>query len=122
MRDVERMNLRDTYCRIYRCSDEEFVDRMFWQTLYPHARPLALLLYFTRPTFFYRERELLESLADVTDESQVDRELSYFNRLRTTSWTKARARIRISTRRVRYIGVSCLRLAQRSREHGPLAI
>jgi hypothetical protein len=82
---------------------------------------MAAMMFVGKPVFFATDRELISSLGRLETEQDVDEELEFYNARRPLHWTKSRIRLRVSTRRLRYVATSCLRLAAMSRS-GRLAV
>ncbi len=78
------------------------MDRVLQLSLHRRARLLRPLLVAMQHDYFAPDRELVLALADVTRMAQVEAEIrEYVTDHRNANWLRGRAKLRISTRRVR---------------------
>lgn len=90
------------FCAVHGCAPAEASDRLFRNSLYPHARLIAFVTGGLRSHYFAPERELLEALAHVKSSQQLSDEIrDYISNPANRSWWRRTARIRLSTQRLR---------------------
>ncbi len=96
---------RQLYCEKNCCAEQLFHRRLFWECLYPHARPIAaLLLLFNRRQYFVADDALLASVADAVTMRRVREEVrDYFWDSNNRGWLRRGAKIRVSGQRLKNI-------------------
>ena len=104
---VDQKTLRDAFCRKQACSDEDFLRRAFWRTLYPQAWPLALLAGH-RAERFSADRALIAYCGRLTSLHQIDAELAEFSALVNRSFVRRSCRLRVSGRRLKKLAAEYL--------------
>jgi hypothetical protein len=115
------LTLQEVYCLVHSCDPDEFVDHLFWRSLYPHALPFALSINLLNPDYFRFERELIGTLGSASSQPQLDAELAHFNNRRVLSWSRGPAHIRLSTERLARIASSYLNLVPSGSPIRPMA-
>ena len=96
------MMFKEIYCAETGCPETDFVRRVFWQCLHPHARWVAPLIDATSPHFFAADRELIELVGRLRSTDQLQSEIRDFvTDDRNRHWWRRRAQLRVSTQRLR---------------------
>jgi hypothetical protein len=96
----------ELYCTKTGCAPHEFSRRVFWRTLHRRAVPLAPLLLLS--DYFESDRTLISACARATRMKQICEEIHdqssdpHYRR-----WLRQRAKLRISTRRLRALAETC---------------
>ena len=117
---------REKFCADQKCSTEQFVSRVFWRTLYPHARLLApIILLFRRP-FFEADRVLISCAGDACDLRRIREDVrDFFWDSNNRGWLRRRINIRVSGQKLKDLardylpeGVSVPPFPPRSRPSG----
>ena len=107
---------QESYCADGDCPDAHFVDRVLGRCLHWRARMLRPLLDLMQPDHFAPDRELVEQVGRVRGLAQLDQEIrDYVTDHRNASWVRGRAKIRISTRRLRMLARSYLSPMEKTR-------
>lgn len=97
------------FCADYRCSEEEFVNRLLGRCLHGKAGLLRPVLSRIRPDYFAADKELVSAIAQCSRLAQVEAEIGDFVAdHRNASWLRGGLRVRISTRSLRSLARSCL--------------
>ncbi len=84
------------------CPREDYEQKAFWQCLYRHAIPVALVLQKFKPEIFREDMEMLREISDVRDARVLKAELDRFygRNLRDRSRLRRILLIRVSAGRV----------------------
>jgi hypothetical protein len=93
---------KEAFCEAFSCSSEQYEERVFWQSIYLHAKVPALLLWGRRATFFKEDLDLLREVANVDCHEVFRMEINRFfgrNR-REGSWVRRGFGIRISGKKL----------------------
>jgi len=101
-----KATLAELYCARHHCPPAQFRRRIFWRTLHRHAVPFAPLLLLG--DYFKSDRALIDACARTTGMRQVheetrDQPVHPYHGL----WLHRRAKLRISTQRLRRLAASC---------------
>jgi hypothetical protein len=92
----------EIYCQRHRCDRAEFVTRIFWRTLYPHARIIAPLILLLDRDYFSADRALILGVADAATMQRVREEVrEYYWDSSNRGWLRRNAHIRISGQRLK---------------------
>lgn len=103
-------NFRTAFCAHARCADAAFERTLFWQGLYRHAVPLALLIRWFAPNFFRPDEEFIRfvgadaSLAEVEEDME---RFEYGNRVQP-HWLRTGLLIRVNQARIAALARTCL--------------
>jgi hypothetical protein len=99
-------NFRAVFCREFRCQPAKFQDKVFWMTVFPHAKPVALFLRLVYPSFFDIERDFIGDVGQTEHASMFRDEIDIYhgNNLRTRSVLRNKLMIRISGTRMKRLG------------------
>ena len=97
----------EAFCRNHDCRDEDFLRRVFWQTIYPHARVVVLLRGF-RAECFAVDRALLDYCGRLTSLRQIDAELAEFSNFGNRGFARRVCRLRVSGRRLKKLAAAHL--------------
>ena len=91
------------YCQRHGCSPAQFTEQVFWRCLPPLARlALPSLIAMFNPIYFSPDHELIQAAGRADNMSQIDHQIMEFqDDSRNDDWWRRRARVRISTRRLR---------------------
>jgi hypothetical protein len=96
---------QDKFCRKNSCPKKEFVQRVFWLSLYPHAvivAPAFMLLHDKYSAYFDLERELISAVGQATDMGIIrERVREYYWDSNNRGWLRRICRIRISGERLK---------------------
>jgi hypothetical protein len=93
---------RDLFCAHEHCPLDKFVERVFWKTLYPHARLFAPLILVLHYPFFEADRCLISSAGDATTMKRVREEVrDYFWDSNNRGWLRRSANLRVSGQRLK---------------------
>ena len=94
----------DTYCDQHRCSRAQFVTRVFWRALYPHARLVAPLILLVNRDYFSADRALILGVAAATSMQRVREEVrDYYSDSSNRGWLRHVLGIRVSGQRLKNI-------------------
>jgi hypothetical protein len=66
-----RRNFKTAFCARFECSQDNFEQRVFWKTMHPEARPVALLIRLLRPKFFQSDLDCIRNLAGADTKQEV---------------------------------------------------
>lgn len=107
---------KEAVCAKFGCAPEQYVQTVFFHTLYDHARwPARLLLRFD-PKFFRDDFDLIESLAPLKAYCPIRREINYFRELyRPHGPLRGDLHIRVSSAKLRALAQELLPV---QRKHG----
>lgn len=95
-------NFRERFCAQRHCPKDQFVQRAFWRTLYPHARLVAPVILLLRPGFFEADRSLIESAGEATDMRRIREDVrDFFWDSNNRGWLRRRLNIRVSGQKLR---------------------
>lgn len=103
----EKPTFSSAYCLNRRCSADRYDRRVFWQTLYPHARVIAFFLGF-RAECFSADRGLISYCGRLTSVAAIEKELAEFAGFPNRGFLRRVCRIRVSGRRLKKLAVQCL--------------
>jgi len=94
--------IREIYCTTENCPESEFETRLFWRSLPPWLRPIALGVWWGGRHYFQPDIELLAAIGRAGTERELESEIAEFRRDgRNATFWRRRLRLRISTRRLR---------------------
>jgi len=103
------LTIATLYCNQYFLQSERFVGSLFFKTLYPHARCVALLLILLAPDVFASDKDFLRKVGLVeTMGEYAEVENSYRRVVNHFSPIRSRLRLRVSVRRIRHVVESLL--------------
>lgn len=105
--DTEKETFLDAYCRLHSCAETMFLQRIFWQAMYPHARLVALVCG-RRADCFEADRALIAYCGRLTSLRQIDQELQEFASLRNRGFLRRQCRMRVSGRRLKRLAAGCV--------------
>src|SRR5947207_7513287 len=71
-------SFKTDFFRLVKCSEDEYLERVFWKCLYRHALPFALPLFRLKASIFREDFDLLRDLAAATSMKEVIGELNRF--------------------------------------------
>jgi|ERR1019366_9483555 hypothetical protein len=95
-------SFQELFCEQQRCNDGQFVRKVFWRSLYPHAWPFVPLLGGFGSDYFAADRELIACVGRVTTVSQLQTEIvDFFLDANNRGWFRQRIRVRVSTTRLK---------------------
>jgi hypothetical protein len=93
---------REIYCERHRCPPDKFTRRIFWRTLYPHARLVAPLILLFNYEFFSADRALIVYAGDALSVAQVRDEVrDFFWDSNNRRWLRGALRLRVSGERLK---------------------
>ncbi len=96
------MTLAEAYRRTTGVSEARVARRMFWSCLHRRAIPLVPVLSTLFPGYFLPEAQLLAQVGRARSLAAVDEEIRVFRHQdENQGWLRRRARLRLSTRRLR---------------------
>jgi hypothetical protein len=73
------MTFKNAFCRERNCLVDDFVEKVFWQCLYPHAWPLAWIMrLLLMRRFFQSDFELITSVGESSSMEEVLADISAF--------------------------------------------
>ena len=94
----------EKYCAARGCRREEFIPHLFRRSLHRHALLLALVVAAVRHNHFAPDQELIGLAGRARTMRELDDERRDFRHdARNRHWWRTRARLRVSTRRLRRI-------------------
>jgi hypothetical protein len=104
--DPNANNFRAAFCREFHCPPAKFHDRVFWMTVFPHAKPVALLLRIFYPSYFDIESDFIGDIGQTEHATMFRDEIDIYhgNNLRTRSVLRNKFLIRISGTRMKQLG------------------
>lgn len=97
-----KLDFRTAFCRVYKCSAEEFSRRAFFRALHLRALPFAGLLTWLHPRFFRNDLMLIDEVALATSRNQCLSALQGYRQdcHMTGGFFHTKCRIRISGKRL----------------------
>jgi len=91
----------ERFCAAHRCREDEFVEKVFWQCIYPHAIGLVPFLGGWRSEHFSADRDLIAGAGSATRMEQVREEVRDFIMSRDNRGAlRQHLRIRVSAKRL----------------------
>lgn len=102
---------RRSYCARHRCTDSTFDGAVFWQGLYRHAVPLALVIRRVAPGFFRDDEEFIRFVGDDASMAEIEEDVerfAYGNRVRR-HWLRTGLRIQVDPSRIAALAKECLK-------------
>ena len=95
-------DFKSLFCKEFGCSPRRFEKKLFWQTMNPDMKPIALLLRCIRPGFFRRDFEYIRLLGAARTKADIVRIVNPlpFDPSFNGGFLRGFLRIRISARRV----------------------
>lgn len=103
---------QEKYCAARGCRGDEFVPQIFWRALHRHALVIAPVAATMDRDYFALDRELIAVVGRARTMGELDEELRDFRHdERNHHWWRMRARLRLSTRRLRRIAGTYLAAA-----------
>lgn len=102
--------LKRAFCWKHLCTESECATRLFWRTLHPHAKPVAILLYLIHPRFFAEDFDFIENVLTAASRNDVKAEINSFALLNNLNEYTLRnlLRLRVSARRLKAIASDLL--------------
>jgi hypothetical protein len=105
----EKKTLQELHCAWCGCPAPAFERRVFWTCLPWHARLLVPVVGLVWRDYFSVDRELIRACGSVRSMGQLNEELAeYVVDHRNRGWWRRRARVRVSTQRLRRLARSHL--------------
>jgi hypothetical protein len=106
---VKPKTLKELHCAWCGWPEPAFERRVFWTCLPWHARLLAPVVGLVWRDFFLVDHELIRSCGSARSMGQLNEELAdYVVDRRNRGWWRRRARVRVSTQRLRRLARSHL--------------
>jgi hypothetical protein len=95
-------DFRELFCTRFKCSDEEYEEKLFWKCVYRHALPLVAVLFRSKPARFREDFDLIREVGHAKCRAEVIGELNRFygRNVRDRSWLRKLLLIRISGKRL----------------------
>jgi hypothetical protein len=85
-----------------KCPAEQFVSRIFWRTLYPHARVVAPFILLFQRSFFEADRSLISAAGDACDMKRIREDVrDFFWDSNNRGWVRRRINIRVSGQKLK---------------------
>jgi len=95
-------SLQELFCAEQRCDEGQFARKVFWRALPPHARFFVPLLGGFDAKYFTADRELITGAGRATTMEQLRAEtVDFMLDANNQGWFRQRARIRVSTTRLK---------------------
>lgn len=93
---------RERFCADEKCPNEQFVSRIFWRTLYFHARLIAPAILLFQRSFFEADRSLISSAGDAGDMKRIREDVrDFFWDSNNHGWARRRLNIRVSGQKLK---------------------
>lgn len=93
---------RESFCTGEKCPADRFVSRVFWRTLYPHARLAAPFILLFKRSFFEADRSLISATGDACDMKRIREDVrDFFWDSNNRGWWRRRINIRVSGQKLK---------------------
>jgi len=95
-------NCASIYCERHHLRSDQFVESLFWKTLYPRARFFGFPIILLMPRIFSADRDFITQVGQVETMEQYKQVEEYFHRWPgCRSFLRGKLGLRVTSRRVR---------------------